>query len=288
MTKPRSDGDHAPGAKWFKDRCSRLVWTLRFLDSAMVAGACLDSMIAQWEQRDIVLLTSLYTAGVVHYGRMFTPSRSGHQLPSKSLRSVPGFNREMHDMLLSVRDKLSAHTDKEAARGSYSVVAHRVSVGAITIEVPGSLHFQAVGLVGPRDRVGAERIRDHLNAVAGHLQRLAIEEAKEIGAAAVADFSGLKTAFRELGIEAVEHAPTSMKLDESKIIHFPTVPLPTPQEPVSSVRPDIHIFRYLQLRIRPKGRVALTGTDPLEYAELNSRVKEEEVVQFFHATIAKP
>jgi hypothetical protein len=67
--------------------------------------------------RDQWMLSSLFCAGVVRYGRPFSQPAAGRgnrAYPEKHLKRRPGFRQDVHEHLIGIRNTLVAHDDIES------------------------------------------------------------------------------------------------------------------------------------------------------------------------------
>ena len=142
-----SEGRRIPGTL---DSFRRLAEALLFaaVDMRQAAAAC-DML--ELETSDPHRARALETAIAVCYARAFTES-TVRQLPAKAFAPKKGTpERELHNVLMNLRQKVYAHTDLESGR----------SLAKLVIEVEGDVaHVEHVETWHPLDRDLLDPIRE--------------------------------------------------------------------------------------------------------------------------------
>jgi hypothetical protein len=100
--------------EWVGQLQSRAVRHVRAFDQLNQALQCLMKLHEGWELLDEVVKSALFTSAVVHYARPFgvnKAERGSQSYGIGELKRAAGFDRELHDHLLDLRNKVVAHQD---------------------------------------------------------------------------------------------------------------------------------------------------------------------------------
>jgi len=87
---------------------------VKAMQNVRAAAAGLHRIRTMYGPRDPVVISSLFQAAIIRYGRPFTETRidgSKARYPLKRIKQAEGFSVSMHDHLLNIRDTLIAHDD---------------------------------------------------------------------------------------------------------------------------------------------------------------------------------
>jgi hypothetical protein len=104
--------------EWFRTRRLAAANCLRALDNVSQAAIAIDRILADWKKLDTELKSALLYSSVIHYARPFCYRKD---YGGKKLRSRPGFDSELHEHLVNLRNELIAHQDNETLR---AIVGH--------------------------------------------------------------------------------------------------------------------------------------------------------------------
>jgi hypothetical protein len=97
---------------WFRYTKALIVRETRAMDSIQIARRAAQRLVADWDSLDDDLKASLLSSIIISYSRPFLHAPA---YPSRHLREQPNFDRELHEHLLELRNKLIAHSDEEYA-----------------------------------------------------------------------------------------------------------------------------------------------------------------------------
>jgi hypothetical protein len=165
MAHPRiAEGTEA----WFVAARQRCVDHLRALASVRTAHERVMVLLREWEAADPVVLGALHSAAVVAYCQPFTDTKTNRgsiQYRLASLKGAAGFDRDLHDHLLELRNKLIAHAD-------YAVLPSTIAMQVVGDEqLPIRIVANVKTFAGLADRGLAERLKSHLDACSAGLDR---------------------------------------------------------------------------------------------------------------------
>lgn len=71
----------------------------------------LNRLLELPEPKDILLITSLFQSAIIRYAKPFTNNKGAKEYPFKNLSKVIGFDKELHDHIIDIRQTLIAHDD---------------------------------------------------------------------------------------------------------------------------------------------------------------------------------
>ncbi len=74
----------------------------------------IGKLLDGWDTLDEDIKSALFTSVVIHYARPFTSNETKEgkrKYPVSQFKGVPKFDRQLHDHLCDLRDKLVAHQD---------------------------------------------------------------------------------------------------------------------------------------------------------------------------------
>jgi hypothetical protein len=111
--------------EWFRHRKRAIIEHARAIDDFRSAVRSFRALVALSPTGEDVE-AALHTAGVVNYARPFVGNLT---FPLNLLRGNPNFRRDMHDHLITLRNKLVAHSDTEFADGRLFVRKMLIHVG---------------------------------------------------------------------------------------------------------------------------------------------------------------
>ena len=159
-------------------------------------------------------MSALHAACVVAYSRPFTNTKTKLgkvQYPVRDLKREPGFDTALHDHLLTMRDRLVAHSDYGLLRSTM----YLQSVGDNN-ELPVAIGLNVKRLVGVDSRALAERHVRHFSSCVTRISRTFNSEFNSL-ARHVRDNPGHFSETQNLPLEMQKHGP------------IPTLrPMPTP------------------------------------------------------------
>jgi hypothetical protein len=163
MTKAPKEGT----IEWFDRARHRCIDHLRALLSIRSAHECIQVNLSQWDSMQPIVRAALHSNCVIAYARPFTPAMTKHgkiRYPVKEIQSASGFDKELHQHIMDLRDRIVAHSD-------YDVFPSTMFLQAIGDEkLPISLGINVKGLVGIATRDLAERYEKHLSSCASAIE----------------------------------------------------------------------------------------------------------------------
>jgi hypothetical protein len=154
---------------WFEKLRRRCVDHYRALSSIQAAHKYALRLYDSWDALDVDLASALHAAGVIAYARPFTSAKTNVgkvQYPVRDLKREPGFDLVLHDHLLTLRDRLIAHSDYGLLRSTMYLQA----VGD-SEELPVTLGLNVKRLVGIESRDLAGRYVGHFSSCVTRIAR---------------------------------------------------------------------------------------------------------------------
>lgn len=199
----------------------RCVDHFRALASIQAAHQYVSRLLEGWNDLDEIFSSALHSASVMAYARPFTSSKTKNrsvQYSLKKLRKEAGFDSQLHDHLMKLRDKIVAHSD-------YSMLRSTMYLQAIgdSQELPISLGINVKRFRGLESRSLGDRYSVHFAVCASHIARTFNDEFNEL-ARLVRESPRHFEDTQNLPLKETEHGPIS---DLS--------PLPGPQGPAGDV-----------------------------------------------------
>ncbi len=138
---------------------------IKAFQNIRAAFAALERICEMVDSDDHVILSSLFHAGVIRYGKPFktTRTKSGTtQFPVKRLKNIKGFEKSIHDHLLELRDTLIAHDDLNQIEPK--ILTSGISVQGADLHIPMTAHISNKSLSHPADLEGAMRMKNHVES----------------------------------------------------------------------------------------------------------------------------
>src|SRR5262245_15361284 len=105
---------------WFKREKQHLVEWAKAVDSFAASVRTFRKLVELGTTADTEVRSALLNAGVVRYARPFSANRSStgsSRFPTNVNKRDPSFDKDIHSHLLTLRDKLIAHSDADYADG---------------------------------------------------------------------------------------------------------------------------------------------------------------------------
>src|SRR6266849_1711679 len=146
--------------EWFERRRRRCVDHFRALVSMTAAQQYSTMMLQYWATNNVVLLAALHSASVMAYFRPFTSAQTKEgkvQYPVRHLQKYSDFDRELHDHLRILRDRIIAHGDYDMLRST--MFMHEIG----DEKLPVNLGINVKAMMGIEVRALAERYQAHLS-----------------------------------------------------------------------------------------------------------------------------
>ena len=163
--------------QWF-ERARRLcVDHMRALLSIKIAHDSIQTMLRDWHKADVTTQAALHSACVIAYGRPFAGAKSKVGLWTYSLQPLKradGFDLELHEHLIELRNKIIAHSD-------YDLFPSTMFVQGLGEErVPLQLDIQAKTMMGIESRDLAERYEKHLAVCLRCIENSLVKDREEL------------------------------------------------------------------------------------------------------------
>lgn len=234
---------------WFERMRRRCVDHYRALASIELAHKYAFKLHDGWDYLDDELQSSLHVSSVVAYTRPFTSAKTAAgkvQYPVRDLKREPGFDSELHEHLLKIRDRLIAHSDYGLLRSTM----YMQSVGNPP-SLPVSLGINVKRMVGIEDRHLAERYVRHFSSCVTRIARRFDDEFNSLGRS-VRDKPEIFGQTSNLPLVHQSHGP------------IPSLrPLPSPHGPAGDVQePDFveELAGYKYERLTHQRALIKSGT----------------------------
>ena len=132
-----------------------------------LALANVRRLLEGWTTLDAVVQSALHARAVISYAEPFVHEPWAYQ--TKELKSVPGFDAEVHDHLLELRNKLIAHSDEEFSEGTLIALFADIDVKlddgrTFKDHLFSGLNVRTTALDGVHSRDLTERYEGHIQA----------------------------------------------------------------------------------------------------------------------------
>lgn len=224
--------------EWFEVARHRTIDHMRALLAMRGAHQSVVTLLQNWDALDVDAARALHESAVISYARPFTPAATTAgkiAYAISAVRKADGFDRQLHDHLLDVRNRMIAHAD-------YGVFPSAMTVQTTGDEaLPVALVILVKNLAGIQERELAERYQRHFRACMEAIESALNSEVAEL----VAHARKHPTAF-----EASHNVP--MSIEEWKA-GPDFADLPTPTGPASRVPEplfpkELSGYRYLTLQ----------------------------------------
>lgn len=167
--------------EWFLLYRHRCVDHLRALASIRLAHDYMTRVLDLWASADAAILGALHSASIVAYARPFTSAATKHgkvTYGAAGLKKVSGFDRQLHEHLLMLRNQLIAHADY----AYFPSTMYLQNVG--DEQLPVAIGINVKIMVGLRSRSLAERYRSHFLACMTAIEAALNRDLKELVAQA--------------------------------------------------------------------------------------------------------
>lgn len=171
----KSSADSVENCERLRRRC---VDHFRALSSIQAAHQYALRLIEGWGNLDDMFSSALHSASVMAYARPFTSAKTKGgtvQYPLKKLKKAPGFDSDLHDHLMEMRDKIVAHSD-------YSMLRSTMYLQAIgdSQELPICLGLNVKRLRGIESKSLADRYGFHFEVCVSHIAGTFNDEFNEL------------------------------------------------------------------------------------------------------------
>jgi hypothetical protein len=106
--------------EWFKHERLHLVEHAKAVDSFGAAARSFQRLVELGVTADDQVRSALHTAGVVEYARPFSRNKTGKgdfEFAKSIIKDHPRYSEEIHQQLVTLRQKLIAHSDRDYADG---------------------------------------------------------------------------------------------------------------------------------------------------------------------------
>lgn len=168
-------------AAWFEASQMRCVDHLRALLAIKMSKSSIAEILRGWDLHSAEIRSGLHSACVIAYARVFTHAiaKTGKiTYPSGQLIKANGFDRELHQHILNVRDQIIAH-------GDYGVFPSTMYLQTIGDErLPVALGINVKSIFGIASRDLGRRYDQHLSVCERMLEELLNRECVELVAEA--------------------------------------------------------------------------------------------------------
>jgi hypothetical protein len=164
--------------KAFERLRRRCVDHFRALASVQAAHQYISKLIENEDSLDEIMSSALHSASVIAYARPFTSAKTNTgsvQYPVKQLKEEPGFDLELHEHLIKLRNRIVAHSDYSMLRSTMYLQA----VGDLQ-ELPVSLGINVKRLRGIESRELANRYNRHFAACIAQIAKTFDSEFNEL------------------------------------------------------------------------------------------------------------
>jgi hypothetical protein len=233
---------------WFEAVRRRSVDHLRAYESVRMADSYMAELLGHQDPSP-VLRSALHSAAVTAYAQAFTEARTGDgtvQYKTRALRKAVGFDKQLHDHLMELRNELIAHADY--AKLPPAMDMRRI--GDLDVE----LTVKVKRLVGVRSRPLVERYRRHFQACIVTIEALLVEQLREL----VAEARRRPAAFN------ATHNVPEVAVSLNKTGQFEDLP-PGVQVPEPTFSGDLDGYDYVSVEHRlplvPSGKHVVRGAD---------------------------
>lgn len=162
---------------WFQHARERCVDHLRAITSIRSADTSISTILARWTTEDVAILASLHSATVIAYAQPFTPARTKVGKVSygeSALKKAPGFDRDLHSHLLTLRNQLIAHSDYDF----FPSTMYLQTVGDEMLPVAMGVNVKS--MFGIEARSLAERYQVHFRSCMKSIEETLNQELREI------------------------------------------------------------------------------------------------------------
>jgi hypothetical protein len=202
-----------------------------------MAHDAICKLLHSWASADATVNYSLHFTAVTLYARPFLPTATSSgkvQYPIKDLKETPGFDQELHQHIIDVRNTLVAHRDYGVSHSTM----YLKSLG--DEEMPVALGANVKVLAGIDERPLAERYERHFCVCRSVVEEILTREMKNLG----------EEAFRR---PAAFNATTNLPVDRARVeISTSDQILPGPSGPANGVEDpgsaaEICGYRYVTL-----------------------------------------
>jgi hypothetical protein len=167
--------------EWFEASRMRCVDHLRALLAIKMSKSNIAELLRGWDLHSAEIKNALHSNSVVSYARVFVHS-AAHTgkitYPSRRLVQADGFDRELHEHIVDLRNQIVAHND-------YGVFPSTMYLQTIGDErLPVALGVNVKGIFGIASRELAERYERHFTVCDSKLEELLNRECAELAAEA--------------------------------------------------------------------------------------------------------
>jgi len=177
----------ARGSKeWFDIQKKHVLREVRGADGFALALANVRRLLEGWTTLDAVVKSALHARAVISYAEPFVHEPWAYQ--TKELRSVTGFDAEVHDHLLELRNKLIAHSDEEFSEGTLIALFADIDVKlddgrTFKDHLFSGLNVRTTALDGVHSRDLTERCEAHIQATLNYANSKLEKHLNEYGQA---------------------------------------------------------------------------------------------------------
>jgi hypothetical protein len=256
---------------WFKHEKLHLVEGLKAFDSFETATHSFAKLVALGANGDEVLRESLHTAGVIHYGRPFSANRVGdvkYSFPKTIIKSQPGYEEDVHQHLVDLRNKLVAHSDRDFADGNLFKRRWMFTVESETFEALAGAAILAKTINTLQDMVLAEKFLTHVKAAAEATDaslRKRLEEFTKVGQEFYDELKiGCPDALQAPILMArVELSPTDPKVTVPRNVLNPHAVL---KQPPLTIGKDGYTYRSVGLEVDVSSTVTWQDPNGVEHS----------------------
>ncbi len=223
--------------EWFDSARHQCVDHLRALVSVRTANEYLTAILTRFIDTDPTTVAGLHSASVIAYARPFVSAKTiegERRYPEGKLRKASGFDRQLHDHLLSLRHRLIAHAD-------YALLASTMNIQTIGDEaLPVQMEINVKTIYGITDRQLGLRYQAHFQACMRFMEESLNQEVRELN---------LQSKKYPMEFAATHNIP-AVERDVTLSPQF--ADFPAPEGPASTVAEpafpsDLAGYRYLTL-----------------------------------------
>lgn len=150
--------------EWFADARAKTYGQIFALLHIINASEAADRLLAEFGRIDEVIASALFRTVVVEYGKPFASSRNLKTYAFNSIKSVVGVERNIHEELLTMRNKLIAHQDEDFTDRVLLTACAVTETNGLTVSFPVAVQFQGLLLSGINNEEFLKRIVAHLKS----------------------------------------------------------------------------------------------------------------------------
>jgi hypothetical protein len=151
--------------EWFLEKVRELRRDFRALDSVTSSIENVTALIRLWGDSDITVMSALHNMAIISYGRMFTKRKKldvEFKVDLRDFVSAPGFDGDMHKHLMTLRDKIVAHSDVSELH--CRVGFEHASFDELNISFVIASEVRVASLLGTNDIATIQRYLTHFEA----------------------------------------------------------------------------------------------------------------------------